>query len=490
MKLEPSELRPIRDLALRLFKQASAFGRLGLDVASARQVIEENIARVALTKSIWEILEEVSAPPEFTADQAFVYNSIDWPAQVSAGGYMRQAARPTVAQLLNSYLCAWSNAWAAKEKSSTFVGRPLSATLNIFHSGGLDAAIRYIVDLHSQGFLLSSESTISVLSLFLSAYIRSDSPATVVSHFFPRSPETPRAWIEMEIEWPEFSAPVLGDKAEEAGEALLALGLDLSESIRESTNFDDWLLGQWTIDSFLKAVRQIIPTALHLSHGPIWHGLEEVMCDAGAVRTMCMGGTSNPLTLNALKVMRGLMIIVKANGGSDWRERLLQERTILPYALDPYVSDDLQFDNACIPDEWQRASTNLAPIIAAMLMKGAPLSLFRSGSAPASEPTELHQRLIYAMECPNRSTRCSLLEKVLSEYPLCDFAYTECAIALDESGEPKAALERITKALELDPTGPDRWQSYGIILNRCGFRSSAILAAAVKHMIEEREGGD
>ena len=83
----------------------------------------------------------------------------------------------------------------------------------------------------------------------------------------------------------------------------------------------------------------------------------------------------------------------------------------------------------------------------------------------------------------------ALLRQLQQLYPWSSLVFHDLAIAQDESGYPRKALEYVLPAVILNPMEPSEWKSLGIILQKLNNRVEWQYVYGFRHYFEKRRAG-
>lgn len=372
-------------IAEGLLMQVKAFGQLALAVDTDEgRLNEELVNRYAFTRSYFLLLQEVAGLQFSARELPIVYNTADWPADGPPGGYVTPQDGVTPSKVVSTFLAAWSYQWHCKRKLTSSVDRPLKAALWVYDKQGLVPAVEFVLDLQKHGFVLDPDVVFHTLDHLFSAYRTSESEGELAALFFGGAkPGGATAWAASELR-PFKSYSIKREIPEAALSALLNAGLEEIEKVRAATSYDEWVLRQCTLQDHLSAILHVIQKYVSgptLSLKSVLDHFEEIMADAGAVSGVLKTTANNPLTL-PVSVMRVIREMMKAKLPTDWRDRLMQERAVIPYELEDYFCSG---ETVALPPRWQLLSPVLTPVFVQVISGNERLLLARVERFTADE---------------------------------------------------------------------------------------------------------
>lgn len=309
---------------------------------------------------------QLSEHIKFSADidVPYCYNVIDWPHEVGLAGFVssNQSVKPF--HIFLSYCSFWR---MDLNKDSTSLYRLLKISLwNIKEQNTL-YAIKFLLKLLNEGFIIDLSVIAQLIKLFIYASSTSESKDEIIHSFFSPSeaPCTIQEWISntpspdiiiklIQYNNDKSNGNLQNTKVYKATIAhLLDLSLELVEEVRDSHNWDQWILGQIKIYNLVSLILDIndsfnITPPLHIR--AVLSQLEEVRADVGGVVRGI--GRFNPYSadfIGANAVGKSYKII----GIKDWENRVYDERLLIPSKIRELYPFKKYFH---LPLEWQAVS--------------------------------------------------------------------------------------------------------------------------------------
>lgn len=500
MTCNESASKSVIRVAHGLFDQAKAFGQLGLGLNTTNNLLELSIPRLAFTRSLLKLLEEGCGLRFADNEFPLCYNTLpSWPLTAEPAGFSTRNGSVLPSNAFDTLLGNWTAETTGK---SAFI-RTLKCTLWVCHANGLREAIRYLADLQHNGYILNPRTVAEVLVALSHSSSQCSSEYDVPGVYFDGLiPKNACDWTQSQIK------PSLGmdiPKNSIVIEYFLEECLSRSEEVRACRNYDEWIKGQWEIAA-------LTLEWFHLTRGDrvslsealsgVNHQFTELSADAhGMQRVFCSDIISTPRSFQFSDMMLGAILMIRQVAPDDWRERVVNERVLVPRQLSKLLLCEnglAAFDLMDLPPEWRALSCEMAPMFSIIVNKQELWPHWSIGRS--KEPKEPAASLI-AEACEDQiksmvnrvhllNTRgdygesADLLKRMCDVFPWSDVLSSELAIALDLSGNPEAALSYIEKAIIIRPENELYWQSLGAILVSLGFEVEAILTKAIRVMIQ------
>jgi hypothetical protein len=446
--------------------------------------------RLAFTSQFFMLMQHACQLRCGDGEYPVLYNSRNWPYKTIAGlSSAPECIRPS--DLASSFFGTWELSCMALKEGASTIQRYLKATLWHSHIYGWRSGLRYYATLLRRGYVIDDAASVDLLALLCEAYQRAGTDNDMTTLFFPSG--VPQSADEIANEpvhiddWIERSAvrPVDGFISE-----LFDICLEMIEGARHCKSYDEWLLRQWVICTFVGSVLSLAEShGLDQSLGmrAIMSYLEENKADSAAVR-LTHGKAEGLNVLGAeYTLARGLMKLFMYIDKDDWHERV-GERSVIPYALaDRLASDD--WAPEALPAEWRQMSIQLAPIFALTVCETNEWQ-FASARTFANEEGArgILIDLIRESEALPHEECILRLTEFIRSYPWCPSAYQERGIHYDQCGAGSLAIEDFISGVILLPNDEFAWECLGIALGRGGYLFDAYLAKVVSEFVHESKG--
>jgi tetratricopeptide (TPR) repeat protein len=352
------------------------------------------------------------------------------------------------------------------------------AALYILHTRNFNASVRYLLDLHKHGYLLSSALLQHCLVFLFEVRQRVARDEDIVPLCIGLR-DGAAGWRSAELLPVDLQAlPMLREAAEGLAYLLQTADNDIDE-VRAARSYDEWVLGQHYLTGLMMTAHFLLGY-LDMQDEPAFIAFdvryEEIVADGFAYYHMLRGAPERyPFEM---KLTYSYAIIKAAQmGGGDWQDRLCDERVVVPDQLaDLLLPNDgtinLQPAPDSIPVAWRLLSAAVAPVYALLVVREPGYrALARTDGQTGSGPTDL-QSLIRAIrqDPENQQLRAQLLDR----HPYCDQCLFIEALYLDRCGEQEAAMARLQQAILIDPSDHHRWHSAGVLLHKLGHVSAAV----------------
>lgn len=485
--------RSLLQVAEKLYWQVTCFGRLGFvskdgESAQTRAFFE----RVALVRAFLEMMQTVADLRFDDAEEPVCYNSALWPNGAAVSGYTSASSKARPTHMVNTYLGTWQLTWTGRRAT----GRLLRAAGWVWREEGFRRAVEYVLDLQHSGLaLVPADVTGTLVTLSrLRAIVTNDREIGLA--LFGHEPGSSDAWLRSDF---RDDLPEEGPANGEVVEALIDRCLSAVDETRDSTNYDDWFLGQHYLGDVIMSLRQTVST--HNEQAPValkavLAQLEEVGADAGAfISVNQLRAQRHPFCANFINAAL-LSRIFKKQAGDDWERRLSKERLVLPTALDRVYKEH----DAPLPFEWMAVSPSLAPVLAIFTdhgpwchwprvvgnpLQGDPMV----EGQPKDWGAEIQTGILASIDLTKDQRHKEAIERLESlhhAFPWSDLVLYELGVAFDEGGSSDDALERIETSIIVNPLNYMSWHSLGVILKKQGRMDEGLLAHCVARMIEQR----
>lgn len=353
--------RLVRDL---LF-QAMAFGRIAAVARIPLGDVFENdvVRRLNLVQNLLALPRPPPDPAFLGAGHPFIYNTARWPAGCPIAGWFGDGQALPQRDYPTSVVTFWHlqirNPDAAKWKI-------VRAALYVHQRHGFLAALRYIVDLHRAGLTLDAEHSEAALSILLDARRRVANDHELAALLLVAVPAGEDAWLHAAFRQSPPSGDHVRPDLRDDLDYLVHRAEREIQDVLDAPDYDRWVLGQ----SFLRALNLAV-VRIGKAHGLTRElafsaalvRIEEILADANGMFAVLAFSGNDPLEspyrfdstmLDALRRQLG--------GFDDWRERLIDERAVIPDRLHDLLLADRPMIES-LPPEWKRLSAAVAPIV-------------------------------------------------------------------------------------------------------------------------------
>lgn len=358
------------------------------------------------------------------------------------------------------------------DAAATILRCLVRAALYILHTRNFEASVRYLLDLHKHGYLLSSESLQHSLAFLFVVRQRVATDEDIVPLCIGQL-DGPASWRSAELLPVDLQAlPMLREAAEGMAYLLQTADSDIDE-VRAAPSYDKWVLGQHYLADLMMTAHFLLGY-LDMQDEPAFIAFdvryEEIAADCFAYYHMLRGQPERyPFEM---KLTYSYAIIKAAQmGGGDWQDRLCNERVVVPDQLaDLLLPNDgtinLQPTPESISVAWRLLSAAVAPIYAQLVVRDPGYRAL----ARTDGQTDLQSLIRTIRQDPeNQQLRTQFLDR----YPYCDQCLFMEALYLDRYGEQVAAMARLQQAILIDPSDHHRWHSAGVLLHKLGYVEAA-----------------
>jgi len=351
------------------------------------------------------------------------------------------------------------------------------AALYILHTRNFNASVRYLLDLHKHGYLLSSESLQYSLAFLFVVRQRVARDEDMVPLCIGQR-DGPAGWRGAELLPVDLQTLPMLREAEEGMAYLLQTADNDIDEVRAARSYDEWVLGQHYLAD-LTMTAHFLLGYLNMQNERAFIAFnvryEEITADGFAYYHTLRGEPERyPFEMN---LTYSYAIFQAAQmGGGDWQDRLCDERVLVPDQLaDLLLPNDgtinLQPTPDNIPVAWRMLSAAVAPIYAQLVVRDPGYrALARTDDQIGSGHTDLPSLIRAIRQNPeNQQLRAQLLDR----YPYCDQCLFMEALYLDRCGEQKRAMALLQQAILIDPSDHHRWHSAGVLLHKLGHVEAA-----------------
>ena len=378
-------------IAGKLFAQFRAIGQFSSQSGGQEgQLNDDLIKRIGFLRSLFQALESTVGLRFESEETTFVYNTYSWTAERIAG-FADGSAQLYPSQIIDSYFGGWRVQWDAKAEETRST-RFLRAALWICNTEGLERAITYLSESYMSGLILESDTLAwSILQLLMASHTAPDDRA-VVGEFFPQGiPQNTADWIGFPIQ-PVSADSDLVKQSEKWLPFFVELTFSVFERIAQSSSYDNWLTGRWRTEGLLEAlfVKLHWGNQLSLPMRTALDQIEEVRADTGGMQDVFRAYPHNRYFLTKLSAFKLLYLEVQRRDPEGWKDRLVEERFLVPKAVAEQVFAEQFFD---VPIEWQGLSFGYASALAFWLTGNSDVTTVRQRpfdteqvrSSPATE---------------------------------------------------------------------------------------------------------
>jgi hypothetical protein len=495
-------MRALVPIAEALFSDLLAFGLLAAGTRTSDAELERYIVeRYGPATLVIRVLEEMCGLRFADGAVPYCYNTVSWPDGTPLGGYAGHPGGPSPSAVLPSLAGNWTMVIKSEEHSA--FPRLLRVSLWESWTNGLPSALRLLVDLARNGFVLSPRDLTAVIVLLLRARSQVDSDAEMVRRFLGTGViDGPASFQgDMATDWVDSERPISEQSAELTNWLLEAM-LEETESARAADSLDDWLVGRCRLGLVLGSLSH----ALHDLHpdppvavAAMLSQFEEIVADSGGSRLVWQ----RVPTFEQIVMLQVSVVAIgyQSAGGDDWPERMAEERVVLPDRFrDAWLAglrtgDEPQVPFDALPRTWTHVSPRTAPAYAAVFSSDLPFGLWPAPTPGDEEPAgptraafeqfrEELLRCVEMNEAGQLDAAADGLRALADVHPWFSALHWEMAIAHDRRGETEAALDEAITAVLLGPTTPGCWHSLGVVLTHLGAGEEARLASGLGDYLE------
>lgn len=476
----------LKELTNSFFNQIQSIGNF-LDINSTVELRETTIKRVNIIKSFFYYLESQTENVLNEGDEKlpFIYNTQSWPENFPISGYRNSKHPLPYSSIVESYFITWNYQVQYKQKGFPSFPRFLRSLLFICSQTNAVDALKYILDLYKYGYIIDINVVYTTISYLIYAYKKTEQDREMIQFFFEREPSSNIEWRDYDFVNFNFDGSNSIRSPASLIKVLIDFTLEETGKIRNSSNYDNWLRGQWFIRRLIAVVQKLVTE--HIPNQTIFlksilSQLEEIRADSGSVETMMLYKEDVFYDFNTYN---GIITMFKSNAGRNWKERLLNERAFIPKEISENI-----FSHSPLSAKWSKPSSIFAPIIVENVLKKDYAFLFfylTNGITKNIEMQDVQACLKNSFEIKDKQERLQYLQELNKLYPFNDFIHYELGICFDEMGEKQRAIESIKSAILIQPEDPYRWHSLGVVLNSMGEMKLALAAFAVSQMINGYE---
>ena len=495
----------------------SVIGRVGPRVGAARGAAEVGHC-LAVTRAFLLESERVEGVPFGLPGLPFISNRSLWSEDIPRGGYLGEyhsLPRSTLVRSLDGM-------WSLQANRGNAKGPVLRAMTWMCCTRGLDAAVHYLFDLQRAGFI-SGVATVGD-SLVLLTTLRGLVPrdrdlATLV---FVEEPHTNRQWLETAFrnDFGVGHAPV-GDYAGGVADLILQECLETMRRCREAANYDEWLVGQLNqstlLSTALNVFKHLVPQPT-LQVRVLMDMIEEVMADAETFHSKELGG---PLLQPCFGLAQHVSREIAAVDPDLWKRRVLEERVVLPRALEHFLNRQDWFEtvgrfeiardlSADLPPAWRGVSPEAAYSVH-LSVRGqepspwTPLAFPNVGAdRPPDEPVDVEadweeaRRVWEAGEQEVDRARAEAIaleaqgqlrlaldtyRRILASYPWCHVLRDRMAHVRLLQQDYEGAVAEMCTAVLCKPTELGHWWSLEEVCRSAGLATAAAVAGVLRNRL-------
>ncbi len=328
---------------------------------------EDNAMLIQRLSAVLSFLYILEAQADLTFEDGeapILYNTKGWPAGSPPAGWTSMSAGVLPSQLVTSWLAFWTGS-AFEEEKRPSVRRLVKAAGWLLMTTDLATAIRYLFDLLRSGVVIDEDDVAQSADALIRAYRAAADDDDVPHLIFGQAlPLAPAMLIDADPSYVgnrQLRRPLPPD----IGEILIQTAIDEIDHTRETTSYDTWFVQQIVLGKVLGAVGSLLT-----EHAPPTPGLtalldqfEEMTADGFGIRlvTAAYGMVEQITTFS-----HSFSLIFKGSGDPDWRDRFLTERALVPNSISGLLLDA----PAALPPEWQGISSELAPAVATVVLRG------------------------------------------------------------------------------------------------------------------------
>lgn len=365
--------RSLVRVAELLLSQIKAMGTFAIPGGASDNLKKPLINNMLLLTYVFmQSLEQLGSLRLEAGELPLLFNRTDWPPAAPIGGYPGMKDDPKPSQVVRSFMEFW-------DIQQELIDRPLApglallrATLWQVREQGLAKGLQYLLDLQKQGYVINDLTVYSALDLLRMAAPKTVNDDALPGLFFGEPvPMEGKAWIEAKFQ--DLSSSKIEEmpdcrNSNSFYETLLRTAIGEVARVRNSATYDDWMLGQWRLSPLLDNVRsffdgsvsQISPTVR-----PILAQLEEIRADTGMIRTFRRQNfCGHPLRADLIAT-RHLIDAFKELRPRDWKNRVCQDRALVPEKLKDYLLNERDDPK---PAGWQYISAELAPAFSRVVL--------------------------------------------------------------------------------------------------------------------------
>jgi hypothetical protein len=494
------ENSPIVTIAKALTTQLKAFGFIADSIEKPAEVFQTTITpRAMFLLTVLKLLDGGEAIKQAIApEDPFIYNTAKWPKGCPCGGKLEANDAISLDIHFLSLWMFWNLQLEADSRDSAPSKIARAALWVLKNTGSFCAAISYILDLQISGFVLNRRYATEALVTLFNARRRVMNDDELIGFFLDETTGNSPDWTRIQFKKFNFDQPIVRPDIDDDFDLLIDRAESEIERVINAESYDDWLLGQLTLNSLLNTVHSIFD---HYSTDNLLHYIArmkrigEIRADAGGFSKLFklyIKGIKADFTMAAVAA---IMLSAKTE---DWIDRILEDRAVVPAQLEQLLTTK-GIDERGLTAGWDRVSILLAPIVAPPLLKFPNFQVFRTVAVEEGQDDSVDNRLDeiqsildQSFEAANRGDKVKALDltKRLTElYPYFHFGWMEFAIRTDEAGETSLALPSIINAIILEPLEYTRWQSLGVILKRLGSLPSAAVAYVVADALKAKQSG-
>lgn len=374
LKSKSKTLGTMLTIAELLYNEAEAFGVLSINRGLPESRLQAYAEmRLSFTKFFLEVLEQ-HAGLQFNDRIPFIYNTnlAYWDEHLPIAGYSDELHELKPSTVLTSLMMNW-NLEVTKHSSAS---RLLTAALWIIEKHDLKTALEYLFDLLKAGYIIQSDSLSRVIIILLVTRTTVSSDHEVVMRLLGnKSVTAPREWkgVEFTLDWLESVDKIISDQRHLS--LLTSNVLQEIEEVRDSNNWDSWLLGQSYIGGLISTVLNVfhetVPTP-SLALKAVLSQFEEIRADVPS-RVFLIWKDYHPYTSLFLAVVVAMMY--KSKIGDGWEDRLFHERLLVPRKI---RSQLLSSTDETLPSEWSFLSWKLVHPFSMVFLPGSRELALRS----------------------------------------------------------------------------------------------------------------
>lgn len=323
--------------------------------------------RAILLSRLIEVLETrlgVNLRP-LVEGEPIIYNTTKyWPANTPPAGYFRADCEVTVLQHMTSRFLMWE-LQMNDDPCERAVIKLTRAALWMIRKEGLLPSIKYLLDLQRYGYVIRPSATAHAIIWILQTRRRVQSDEQISGFLLDFGALSSSDWTRLQFrEFDVTDMPVMREPIDDMTYLIARAESDIQEVI-DCRNLDEWVLGQAYLEESLTIIRQVLERFGYwdaLAFASSTTRIEEIRADAGSHSLMRNLSKDFPHCASfdsALTVKE----IFRAKF-ADWQERLIEERVLVPAALQEWFfrahTSEPSADS--FSPQWRLVSQALTPV--------------------------------------------------------------------------------------------------------------------------------
>jgi hypothetical protein len=363
-----TESRFFPELIPTLFNQLHAFGVVGYYTHPSKENLEWMLhKKIATLRLLFQILSELGEDYSLMPPEPFIYNTNNWSKRAPPAGYYEPNIDLRPIEYLDSLFLCWYLQTTERPEAAT--AKLLRATLWIIREHGFLAGLRYLLDLADAGYILGSAVIAPAFSVLCMARRRVSYDDDVVG-LLVEDPSA-RDWTRAKLRAWDFETTPIRDVNDDLT-FLLDSCYSAEARARAALNADDWVIALGRLGIRVEVMQRVfrsLGVENDLEYATHDSRFEEIRADCGGhfmtyrIQDAVMEGDR----VQELWAGYSAMVALSFHHDSEWFDRQLEERVLLPDVLMPLTGEARIISQSRMPEEWRRCSDGIRVILARLV---------------------------------------------------------------------------------------------------------------------------